>query len=227
MFRALVLGFAALAVSSVAYAEPRNLSGFDQVNVAGRFRVEISVGAQHSVDVAGADAAQIVTRVEGDTLKIEPRRRPWFGDEPRRDVVVRVTLPRFEGVAAARGAEVRATGGGDCTSFEAVAAMGASLNVRDLYCGTVDATAAMGGALELAGACRTLDVTAAMGGAVEASALRCASVDASAAMGGAIEAFAEHTYDASAVMGGGVDISGGGRAADRSAVMGGSIHEHN
>lgn len=227
MYRHLVLIYAALAAAGAAYAEPRDLDGFDQVNAAGRFRVEISVGPTHSVDVEGADAAQIATRVDGDTLKIEPRRRPWFGAERRYDAMVRVTLPHFTGVAAARGAEVNASGGGECTSFDAVAAMGAALNVRELACATVDAAAAMGGSLELAGACRTLDVTAAMGGAVEAAALRCTTVDASAAMGGAIQAFAERTYDASAVMGGNVDIRGGGHATDRSAVMGGSISERN
>ncbi len=225
MLRHLVFICAALAATGAAYAEPRDLDGFEQVNAAGRFRVEISVGPNHTVNVEGADAAQIATRVDGDTLKIEPRRRPWFGAERRYDVLVRVTLPRFEGVAAARGAEVNASGGGECDSFDAVAAMGASLTVRELVCTTIDAAAAMGGNVELAGACRTLDVTAAMGGAVEAAGLRCATVDASAAMGGAIEAFAERTYDASAVMGGAVDIQGGGQATDRSAVMGGSISE--
>lgn len=227
MFRHFVFICAALAAAGAAYAEPRNLDGFDQVHAAGRFRVEISVGPNHTVNVEGADAAQIATRVDGDTLKIEPRRRPWFGAERRYDVLVRVTLPRFAGVAAARGAEVNASGGGECTSFDAVAAMGAALTVRELVCAKVDAAAAMGGNLELAGACRTLDVTAAMGGAVDAAGLRCTNVDASAAMGGAIEAFAERTYDASAVMGGDVDISGGGHATDRSAVMGGSISERN
>lgn len=213
------------ALTAAASAEPRSVTGFDQINASGRFRVEIAVGPTHSVNVEGPDAARIVTRRDGDTLKIEPRDRPWFGGEPRYDAVVRVTLPRFEGVAAARGAQVNATGGGACTDFNAVAAMGANLVVHELYCNHVDASAAMGGVSELIGGCRTLDVSAAMGGVVEADALHCETVDASAAMGGEIKAFAETSYDASAAMGGDIDVSGGGRANDRSTALGGSVNE--
>lgn len=219
----MLLAIALLGAASIASAEPRQVSGFDTIAASGRFRVEIAVGPHYAVSVEGADAARIATRLDGDTLKIEPARRPWFGGEPRYDATIRVTLPRLRGIAAARGATVNAIAGGECTSFDAAAAMGANLTVRELYCGSVEAAAAMGANLELAGACRSLDVTAAMGGSVQADALRCAEVDASAAMGGAIEAFAERTYDASAAMGGSIDISGGGQATGRSAVMGGSI----
>jgi|CXWL01.1.fsa_nt_gi hypothetical protein len=215
------------ALTGAAAAEQRTVTGFDNINASGRFRVEIAVGPAHTVNVEGSDAARIVTRRDGDTLKIEPRNRPWFGGEPRYDAVVRVTLPRFEGVAASRGAQVNATGGGACTEFDAVAAMGANLVVRELFCGHVDASAAMGGEMELVGGCRSMDVSAAMGGIVEADALHCETVDASAAMGGEIKAFAETSYDASAAMGGDIDVSGAGRAADRSTALGGSITERN
>lgn len=215
------------ALTGAAAAEQRPVTGFDNVNASGRFRVEIAVGPAHTVNVEGPDAARIVTRRDGDTLKIEPRNRPWFGGEPRYDAVVRVTLPRFEGVAASRGAQVSATGGGACTDFDAAAAMGANLIVRELFCGHVDASAAMGGEMELIGGCRSLDASAAMGGIVGADALLCETVDASAAMGGEIKAFAETSYDASAAMGGDIDVSGSGRAADRSTALGGSINERN
>ncbi len=225
--RKLVAILALGALTGAAAAEQRSIAGFDNVNASGRFRVEIAVGPTHTVNVEGPDAASIVTRRDGDTLKIEPRNRPWFGGEPRYDALVRVTLPRFGGVAASRGAQVTATGGGACTDFDAAAAMGANLMVRELYCGHVDASAAMGGEMELVGGCRSLDVSAAMGGVVEANALHCETVDASAAMGGEIKAFAETSYDASAAMGGEVDVSGAGRAADRSTALGGSITERN
>jgi Putative auto-transporter adhesin, head GIN domain len=217
----------ALSVAGIASAEPRNVGDFKDVTASGRFRVEIAIGPAFAVQVEGPDAAKIATRVDGDTLKIEPTRRPWFGGEPRYDALIRVTAPRLEGVAAARGAIVNVAGGGECTGFDAVAAMGAELRVRDLFCANVEAAAAMGGTVELAGACRLLDVTAAMGGSVDAEALRCETVDASAAMGGNVEAFALQTYDASAAMGGAISVSGGGRAADRDAVMGGSVTERN
>jgi hypothetical protein len=216
-----VLALAALATP--AMAETRDVTGFDTVAASGRFRVEVAVGPDFTVLVEGPDASRIGTRVEGDTLKIEPLRRAWWGGNPRYNATVRVTAPRLEGVAAARGATVEATAGGECTDFSAASAMGGELRVTGIACSSVDAAAAMGATLRLEGACHNLDVAAAMGATVEAAELRCDRVDASAAMGGGVDAYASNTFDAAASMGGSIDISGGGEAGDQSAAMGGSI----
>ena len=205
-----------------AHAETRDLRGFDTVQASGRFTVDVAIGPEFQVRVEGRDAARIRTRVDDGALKIEPARRPWFG-EPHYDATIHVTLPRLEGVAAARGAEVSAIAGGDCPDFSAVAAMGGQLRVSSLECDTVDAAAAMGGTVNLSGNCHTLDVSAAMGGDVDAAELHCRLVDASAAMGGAITAYADQSYDAAASMGGDINVAGGARVGDRSAAMGGSI----
>lgn len=222
MHRILIAAAALAALATPAMAEPRSLAGFDTVAASGRFRVEVAVGPEFQVRVDGPDAARIRTRVEGETLKIEPAHRPWFGN-PEYDASVHVTLPRLSGVAAARGATLVALAGGECSDFSAAAAMGAELRVSELHCTAVEAAAAMGANLRLAGACESLDVAAAMGAVVEAGALHCSTVDASAAMGGNVEAFAESHYDASAAMGGAINVAGGGQARDRSAAMGGSV----
>ena len=215
-----------LAAALPASAELREVSGFDQVAVEGRFRVEVTVGPEYRVYADGPDASRIQTVVEDDTLEIRPARRPWFGGNPQYDATVRVTLPRLESVTAARGASVRATAGGECDRFGAAAAMGSALTVNGLQCDMIEAAAAMGANLTLAGACESLDVAAAMGAVVEAAELRCGSVDASAAMGADIEAFASAAFDASASMGGSINVAGGATSGDRSAVMGGSITQN-
>jgi hypothetical protein len=216
--------FAALALP--AAAEMRNLRGFDEIYASDRIRVDVSVGAEYSVEVTGADAERVRTRIENGQLRISDARRPWFGRTPQLDAHVRVTAPEVEGVAAARGAEVRANlAGGSCSSFSAAAAMGGEAVVESIQCDDVDASAAMGGVLRLEGACRMLDVSAAMGGEVRADRLQCELVDASAAMGGDIRAFASQSYDASAAMGGAINVAGGARVSDRSSVMGGSIRD--
>lgn len=211
-----------VTVMAPAQAETRQVSGFESVVASGRFRVEIAVGEGYSVTVEGADAARIRTRLDGGALRIEPARRPWFG-EPRYDALVHVTLPRLEGVSAARGAVVNATAGGECSAFDAAAAMGADLTVSGLMCRTVSASAAMGAELELAGACGTADLSAAMGASIDTTALQCRDLDASAAMGGEVEAFASNSYDASAAMGGDISVRGGATVRDRSTAMGGSV----
>ncbi len=223
--RFLITAFAAMALlSGPAGAETRNLTRFDTIEAEGKFRVEVAIGPNFSVIVEGPDAARIATRVADDKLTIEPARRPWFG-EPTYNAVIRVTLPRLEAIAAARGARVNASGGGDCPEFSAVAAMGGELRIEGLQCQSVEAVAAMGGELALSGVCRSLDVTAAMGGTVQAGALHCRTVEANAAMGGAVTAFAAQSYNASAAMGGDVSVAGGGKPGDREAVMGGAVRE--
>ena len=224
--REFMLASLVVLTAGAASAETRDLSNFTSVNVSGRYRAEIAVGESYSVTLDGADAARLRTVVEDGVLKIEPARRPWFG-EPRYDVHVRVTLPRLDGVAAARGATVRAAAGGPCTSFSAAAAMGADLDVVGISCETVEAAAAMGADLDLAGECGALDISAAMGADADADALRCRTVDASAAMGAGISAYASITYDAAASMGADVRIRGEARQGDRSAVMGGSVTSKN
>ncbi|MBY0564564.1 MAG: DUF2807 domain-containing protein [Hyphomonadaceae bacterium] len=209
-----------------AAADERALSGFDSIVVSGNFRTQVSTADAFSVRVEGPDAQRIRTRVDGDTLRIDPVRRPWFGS-PHFDATVTIAMPRLVSIAATRGAEVTANATGECNTFDATAAMGAQMEVSGLNCSAVDATAAMGANLALEGACERLDATAAMGGAVRAAGLHCRVADASAAMGGSIEAFASESYDASAAMGGDIDLKGGPTTGERSAVMGGSVRLSN
>jgi hypothetical protein len=218
----MIVAAVSTALIAPAHADTRQLSGFDAVIASGRFHVEIAVAETYSITVEGADAARIRTAVQRGALKIEPSRRPWFG-EPRYDALVRVTLPSLTSVSAARGAVVSAAAGGGCGAFDAVAAMGADLTVAGLECVTVSASAAMGAELEMAGTCGSLDLSAAMGAAIDTTALRCRELDASAAMGADVEAFASDSYDASAAMGGDIIVIGGATAGERSASMGGSI----
>lgn len=220
--------FAAAALALAAFvgpaqAETRSVSGFAAVAAADRLSVEVVVGDAYSVEVSGADADRVRTRVEGRTLRIEDSRRPWFGNLPRLDARVRVTAPALSAVSAARGAELSAQLAGGCADFSASAAMGASANVAGVACDRVEVDAAMGGEVQIAGACRDLDVSASMGGFVRAEALACARVDASASMGGDIRAYASEAYDASASMGGAIVMSGEGRSRGSSALMGGYI----
>lgn len=218
----------AAALAAPAMAEERHLSGFDQVHVSDRIRVEVTVGSEYRIEVTGADGARVRTRLDGDELRISDARRPWFGRTPDLDALVRVTTPDLEGVSASRGAELHASlADAPCIDFSVAAAMGAETTVEGMRCDDVDAAAAMGGIVRLAGACHTLDVSAAMGGEVRADHLQCEFVDASAAMGGDIRAFASQSYDASAAMGGAINVAGGAQSSDRSAAMGGSIDEEN
>lgn len=197
----LVASAAALALATGAAAETRALSGFTAVAAEDQIEVFISQGQGYAVDVTGADAARVRTRIEGDTLKISQANRGWFGPRRELDATVRITMPRIDAIAAARGAEVVA---------------------HDIRAGAMDLAAAMGGVIEIDGECNSLSASVAMGGVLEANDFRCRSADVSAAMGGVAEVYASNTYDASAAMGGTIDIAGGA-TGDSSASFGGVI----
>jgi hypothetical protein len=198
----LIVGAVSLALITGASAETRALAQFNGVTAADRIAVQIEIGARQSVRVEGPDARKVQTRVEGGDLRIRRANRPWFGDTPRTNATVYITMPAVESIAASRGATVRA---------------------NDIAARNLEVAAAMGGSVEIAGTCRAIDASASMGGSVEAQNLRCETADASASMGGSVAVFAARSMDASASMGGSVSNAGGASAGDSSAVMGGSI----
>jgi len=193
----------ALALALPAAAETRNHSGFDRISVTDRVRVEIAQGDRYSVDITGADAAQVRTRVERGELRISQRDRPWFGN-PQVNATVRVTVPELDSVAASRGAEVRA---------------------RNIRAGDFAVAASMGGEIQISGACRNLSASASMGGVVRADRFECVEADIAASMGGEAVVNASQRYDASASMGGAINVYGGARG-DIATSMGGAVTNH-
>ena len=200
-----VLAALAVALATPASAELRNLTGFDEVNVADHIEVEVAIGPQYAVEVSGREAQRVVTRLDGDTLRISERNRPWFGGDHKVDAVVRVTLPRIEGLAASRGAVVR---------------------MGRVETDSMSLAAAMGGELSISGTCRSLNVAVSMGGIVRAADFQCQTADAAASMGGEARIFASQSFDASASMGGIVNVTGNPDHSDVSTSMGGEVRSH-
>ncbi|WP_395648320.1 GIN domain-containing protein [Terricaulis sp.] len=205
MKRLLAPALLAMAIAMPAAAEPRNLTGFDGVNVSDRIEADVMIGPQFSVDVSGPDAGRVQTRLDGDTLRISERNRPWFGGSRRVNATVRVTLPRIEGLAASRGASVR---------------------MGRVETDSMSLAAAMGGELTISGSCRNLSVAVSMGGIVKAEDFQCLTADAAASMGGEARIFASQSFDASASMGGVVNVAGDPDHSDVSTSMGGEVSSH-
>lgn len=193
---------AAFAMGSIAAAETRNLRDFDSVNASDRISVEVSTGEAYRVEITGRDAARVLTEVEHGALKIRQRNRSWFGGPRRIDARVRVVMPAVDGLAAARGASIRA---------------------ENIETQSMSLAAAMGGSIDISGSCRSVSVSAAMGGAVDADGFHCETARISASMGGAADVFASDGFNASATMGGAVTVSGEPEERDVATSMGGSV----
>ena len=171
-----------LATAGVAHAEVRNLVGFTKVDANAGTDVQVTVGGAFRVEVTGRDAARIITRVQGDTLIVEPVRGfSWRG----RQANIRVTMPRVVGLSASSGADLITTGvnggaialdsssgadlqvSGTCASFTADASSGADIDARQLHCenGSVDVSSGADARVFASG---RLDVGASSGGGVVA-----------------------------------------------------------
>lgn len=173
----------ALAAAGSAHAETRNVSGFTKVEANAGTDVEVTIGSAFHVEVTGRDAARIQTRLSGNTLVVEPV-RGWSWRGPRQ-ANIRVTMPRVDGLSAASGADLVATGvnggaitlesssgadlrvSGTCATFSADASSGADLNAQNLRCenGSVDVSSGADARVHATG---RLDVDASSGGGVVA-----------------------------------------------------------
>ena len=198
----LIASVALVALSSIAGAEVRNLSGFNSINTSDRIDVEVRQGDAFRVEVLGSDAEQIRTQLDGRALEIRQRNRPWFGGPRDIDARVIVTIPNIEGLAASRGASIRAEG---------------------IRASDISLAASMGGSIDISGECRAVSAAASMGGSIDADSLECQTANISASMGGNAEVFASNTFNAAASMGGAVRVDGSPQTGERTASMGGSI----
>ncbi len=197
-----IASVALIALSSVAGAEVRNLTGFNSINTSDRIAVEVRQGDAYRVEVLGSDAQQVRTQLDGRALEIRQRNRPWFGGPRDIDARVIVTTPNIDGLAASRGASIRA---------------------EDIRASDISLAASMGGSIDISGECRALSAAASMGGSIDADSFECQTANISASMGGDAEVFASRTFNASASMGGAVRIEGNPQTGERTASMGGSI----
>lgn len=196
----LALSVAALSFTGVAAAETRPLSGFTRVSASAGTDVEVTVGDTFQVEVTGRDAARIVTRVSGDQLFVHPVR--GFSWRAPRDVEIRVTMPRIEGLSVSSGADLTATG----------------INSE-----SVSLDASSGADLRVSGRCGSVSASASSGSDIHAEALRCESGSADVSSGADIRVFASGRLDADASSGGGVIVHGNPGLGDVDLSSGGSV----
>lgn len=188
-----------LAAAGVAHAEVRNLSGFTKVDANAGADVQVTVGGAFRVEVTGRDAARIITRVEGDTLIVQPQRGfSWRG----RQANIRVTMPSADGFSASSGADLIASG----------------VNAQDI---TLDSSS--GADLRVSGACRTFTADASSGADLDARNLRCESGAVDVSSGADARVFATGRIDIDASSGGGVLAYGNPAVGNIDLSSGGSF----
>ncbi len=187
----LPLSLAALLAAAPALGAERSfdVGAFSAVSVGSGLEVEIVPGEGFEVVAEGTPRALLRLEIDrrGARLVIEQQSRGLerfsplmraLGDE----VVVRVTLPELEAVAAAAGSAVTVTGS-TTGAFAAEASSGADLTLRGIDAEVVTLAVSSGASLDAGGRCGALGAEASSGADLEARGLSCDSATARASSG--------------------------------------------
>ncbi len=78
-----------------AQSDTRKVSGFDQVKISGAYLVYLTEGNEEMVEIEtqNIDPEEIVTEVNGDVLKIEPKQKNWKYNKSR--VTIKITYKKL------------------------------------------------------------------------------------------------------------------------------------
>ena len=201
MIRPLLVAASTLAITPLAHAETRALSGFDAVSASGKLQVEISQGAAHSVRLDGPRASEVISRVRDGRLELETP-RTWFGLSNSR-THVRITMPSVRALSASAGAEMEA---------------------RDMRADALALDSSSGAELTVTGTCGALSADASSGADLDARGLRCstANVDSSSGADAYVQATELANVDASS--GSDIYLTGGARIGGMDVSSGADVH---
>lgn len=163
--------------SGVTASEPRNVTGFDHIEVSGSATVDITIGSTWAVEVEADDniLPLITTKVTGSTLDIGTKSGTSFMTS--NPVRVSITMPAVAGVGISGSGEVTANEIGDTQSL------------------TVDISGS--GKVTMAGTAEQLDVSVDGSGSFDGRRFQVATAVVSIAGSGTITVWATDRLDAS------------------------------
>jgi hypothetical protein len=188
------------------------VGAFDRIAVAGPYEVNVVTGGQGGITAKGGEnlLAETDVIVEGNTLKIQPRKKKgvrwnWHSGK----AVFTVNAAALHGAAIAGSGDIRVDKvAGD---FEGEVAGSGDLRIAQIAGGKVKFDVAGSGAVEAAGSAETVAISIAGSGDIDAGKLTSKATDVSIAGSGNVRAHATDSANVSIMGSGDVDISGGAK----------------
>ena len=225
----LLLGFL-LIFSLVTLAqknETRSLGSFKGVKVSQAIDVYLKKGDKESVKVvvSGAEVSDVVTEVEGTTLRVKMRDNMgnFFS---KADVKAYVTYVNIERISASSAASVFSEGVIKTNSIEIGASSAANVEISlEANSATVDVASAAEVVLE--GKSAKFEVKASSAGEVDAYKLECETVTASAHSAGDVKVSVSKDLEAHASSGADIRYRGNPSRTNTHSSSGGSVKKSN
>lgn len=230
------IAIAAVAVTLAACGQTRaedggptvqrnyQVGGFERIEVAGPYEVEVRTGGAPSVSASGPEKLieRLVVEVKGDRLLIHPRReksmwRGWSSNGTARIIVTTQAL-RAAAIAGSGGVKVDQVRG---DAFEGSVAGSGDLEVGAIEVQSLKLSIAGSGDVRArSGQSRSAEYSIAGSGDIDAGGVRSESAAVSIAGSGSINAKATGTADVSIMGSGDVELTGGARCSVSKAGSG-------
>ena len=186
-----------------------DVSGFDEVELAGSDNVRIIAGPAFSVQATGPEKTleKLKIEVSGSTLSIGRKRSMSIGWSNDKSALVTVTMPMIKGATLAGSGDM-AVDSVAAPEFEADLAGSGNLTVKSAQVERLKVNLAGSGNVTLAGATKSIDVSIAGSGNVMAKDVSATDADISIAGSGNVDARASGAASVSILGSGDVNISG-------------------
>lgn len=198
---AIVLAFPAAPV--MAQERTLDVSEFNEIDIAGDFKVEIEIGDETRVTLDGepGDIEDIEISVDNGVLEAEQEWK-FLGSNSELNATLFIVTPSLAELEVGRGADVTLAG----------------LNAGSFGLGVFT-----GAHVEASGKCDRLDAEISTGGVLEARTLECGHVAVEISTGGVAELFARDSLEGEANTGGEVEVYGAPAAFSADVSLGGDI----
>jgi hypothetical protein len=199
------------------------VGGFQQIEVAGPYAVEVRTGGKPSVSAQGSEKLleRTIVEVRGNKLIIRPQKRNgWFGWSTRGEARFTVTVPQLTAAAIAGSGDIkvdRIQGSG----FEGSVAGSGGLDLGSIDVQSLKLSIAGSGGVKAGnGKAQSAEYDIAGSGDVDAGAVQTQQARVSIAGSGNVRAHAASTADISIMGSGDVDIAGGAKCSVSKAGSG-------
>jgi hypothetical protein len=201
------------------------VSAFDKIELAGAYEATVRTGSGPTVQASGGENVleQLIVEVEGNTLKVHPRKRKGFswgwGSKHNSRVQLTITVPTL------RSAELAGSGGiridkvsGD--SFAGGVAGSGEISVDQVDVGSLKLEIAGSGDARAAGKARTVAYEIAGSGGIDGKGVVAEDADVSIAGSGGVSVHATRTASVSIAGSGDVNVTGGAKCTTSKAGSG-------
>jgi hypothetical protein len=192
------------------------VAGFQKIEVAGPYDVDVRTGANPGVSAQGSQKLleRTLVEVQGDKLVIRPAHRDggWFhmGWSSHGKAHFTVTVQQLSAAAILGSGDVRVDRV-QGPQFEGAVAGSGSINVADLNVQQLKLSIAGSGGVKGAGRAQSADYDIAGSGDVDAGAIQTQQLKVSIAGSGGVKAHSSGTADVSIMGSGDVDVTGGAK----------------